>query len=197
MHKNFHTYQTTKHTHNPNNQILQYSYSNSAKNWPISHISSITNFVQFIDPQKSVLSLLSNFVHFIHPYKNALPSRVAIVSISRSRHWELFCKPAFRQDMTKIFTIFLKKFELIFSKVYKYIKNEILHSYYSRVMVKRSILQLYRTASFLAQLLMTASDHLFNKCDQKIRQVKNKIITHQIPKEKLKQLSLWNCCLVF
>ena len=55
-------------THNLNNQILQYSYSNSARNWPISYISFITNFVYFIDPQKYVLSLLSSFVHFIHPY---------------------------------------------------------------------------------------------------------------------------------
>ena len=56
--KTFHTYQTTKHknTHNPNNQILQYSYSNSARNWPISYISSITNFVHFIDPQNLYLA---------------------------------------------------------------------------------------------------------------------------------------------
>ena len=44
---------------------------------------------------------------------------------------------------------------------------------------------------------MSASDHLFNKCDQKIRQVKNQTITHQIPEENLKQLSLLNYCLVF
>ena len=44
---------------------------------------------------------------------------------------------------------------------------------------------------------MAAFDHLFNKCDQKIRQVKNQIITHQIPAETLKQLGLRNCSLVF
>lgn len=35
---------------------------------------------------------------------------------------------------------------------------------------------------------MAAFDHLFNKCDQKIRQLKNQIITHLIPEEKLKKL---------
>ena len=39
---------------------------------------------------------------------------------------------------------------------------------------------------------MAASDHLFYKRDQKIRQVISQIITHQIPEEKSKQLSLWN-----
>ena len=62
---------------------------------------------------------------------------------------------------------------------------------------KRSFLQLCRTTTFLVQLWMATSDHLFNKCDQKIRQVKNQIITHQIPAETLKQLGLWNCSLVF
>ena len=33
---------------------------------------------------------------------------------------------------------------------------------------------------FLAQLWMAASNHLVNKCDQKIRQVKNQIIKRQI-----------------
>ena len=95
-----HTKQVNTHTHNPNNQnndinvdftintkfmllqlttettqILQYSYLNSARNWPISYISSITNFVHLTDPQKSVLGLLSNFVHFIHPYMNPLPEQ--------------------------------------------------------------------------------------------------------------------------
>ena len=36
---------------------------------------------------------------------------------------------------------------------------------------------------------MVFSDHLFNKCNAKIRQVNNQI-THQIPEEKLKQLVL-------
>ena len=70
-----HNKQLNTHTQ-PDNQILQYSYSNSARNWPISYISSITNFVHFIDPQKSALSLLSNFVHFIHPYMNPLPYKM-------------------------------------------------------------------------------------------------------------------------
>ena len=37
---------------------------------------------------------------------------------------------------------------------------------------------------------MAASDHLFNKCDQKLKQVKDQVITYQIPEEKLKQLGL-------
>ena len=53
-------------------------------------------------------------------------------------------------------------------------------------MVKRSILELYRTTIFLAQLLMSAFDHLFNRCEQKTRLVKNQIIAHPIPEEKLK-----------
>ena len=53
--------------------------------------------------------------------------------------------------------------------------SAILHRYFSRVMVKRTI--------FLAQLCMVASSHLINKCDQKVRQVKNQIIKHQIRKK--------------
>ena len=37
---------------------------------------------------------------------------------------------------------------------------------------------------------MAASDHLFNKYDQKIRQVKSQIITHQVPEEKIKATRL-------
>ena len=55
-------------------------------------------------------------------------------------------------------------------------------------MVERSILQLYKTTIFLEQLQMVASNNLFNKCDQEIRQLKNQIITHQIPEKKLYQL---------
>ena len=53
------------------------------------------------------------------------------------------------------------------------------------VMVKRSVLQLCRTTIFLAQLWMAGSDDSFRKWDQKNRQMKNQITTHQIPKEKL------------
>ena len=76
-----HTKQLNTHTHSPGNQILQYSFSNSARNWPISYISSITNFVHFIDPHKSVLGLLSNFVHFIQPYMNPLPKWTDVNSL--------------------------------------------------------------------------------------------------------------------
>ena len=65
-------------------------------------------------------------------------------------------------------------------------------------MVKRSILQLYRSTIFLAHLWMAASHYLFNKCNQKIRQVKNQIITHQTASEKagLKQLDFGKSCLI-
>ena len=64
-------------------------------------------------------------------------------------------------------------------------------------MVITFISQLYRTTIFPVQFWMTDSDHLFNKCDQNIRHVKNQIIILQIPEGKLKQLGLWNYCLVF
>ena len=40
---------------------------------------------------------------------------------------------------------------------------------------------------------MATSDHLFNKCDQAIKQMKNQIITDQIPEKQLKskKLLLW------
>ena len=43
---------------------------------------------------------------------------------------------------------------------------------------------------------MAASDHLFSKCAQRIRPVKNQIIAVQILEVKLKQPGLRNCCLV-
>ena len=49
----------------------------------------------------------------------------------------------------------------------------ILQRNFSRVMVKSSTVQLYRTIIFLVQLWMVPSNHLINKCNQKIRQVKN------------------------
>ena len=55
-------------------------------------------------------------------------------------------------------------------------------------MVKRSILKLYRTTIFLAQLWMAAFDHLFNKCNQKLGR------WNQIPEVKSKQQVLRNCC---
>ena len=46
---------------------------------------------------------------------------------------------------------------------------------------------------FFLQLWMATSDHLFNKCDQAIKQMKNQIITDQIPEKQLKskKLLLW------
>ena len=81
-------------------------------------------------------------------------------------------------------------------KVYKFIKSGIFPRYFSRAIVKKSILQLYRTTVFLVQLWMAAFNNLFNICNKKIRQVKNQIITKHIPEEKLKQLGLRNCYLV-
>ena len=106
------------------------------------------------------------------------------ISTFRSRHWKLFCKTALQQDIMKI-VIFFTKLELVSSKVYlltkkfyKFIKSKTLHRHISGAMVKRSILQLYRRTFFLVQLWMAASNYLFDKCDQKTRQVNNQIIRH-------------------
>ena len=62
----------------------------------------------------------------------------------------------------------------LFSKlVYKFIKGEFFRKKFSRAMDKSAILQLYRATIFLAHLLMCAFNNLFNKCVQKIRQMKN------------------------
>ena len=57
-------------------------------------------------------------------------------------------------------------------------------------MVKSSTLQLYRVTIFLPQLWMAASNHLINKYDQKIRQVKKTNNKTSNPEDKLKQLGL-------
>ena len=75
-----------------------------------------------------------------------------------------------------LFIIQKQTFRIILQIYY----SAIPHRYFSWVMVKRSTLQLYKTSIFLAQLWMAASNHLINKCNQKIRQVKNQIIKHQI-----------------
>ena len=67
------------------------------------------------------------------------------------------------------------QYRLLNRKVHKFIKNEILESYFSR-------------AIFVAQFQMAAFDHLFKKCDQTIRQVKNHLIIHPALEEKLNQL---------
>ena len=58
----------------------------------------------------------------------------------------------------------------------------------------------YRSCNFTEQIKslewLRPVNYLINKCDQKIRQVKNQKITHQIPEEKLTQLGLRQCCLV-
>ena len=63
-------------------------------------------------------------------------------------------------------------------------------------MVKRSILQLYRTTIFLAQLRMAASSNLFNKYDQKMRQVKNQIkhIYYRVKIKATRVPKLLPCC---
>ena len=43
---------------------------------------------------------------------------------------------------------------------------------------------------------MAASNHLIDKCDQKIRQVKKSNNGTSNPEEKLKQLGLWSFCVV-
>ena len=82
-------------------------------------------------------------------------------------------KTTIRQDITKIIQFFFYKigvsfqYSLLNMKVWKFIKNEILHRYFSRAIVKWFILQLYRTTVLLAQLQMTATDYLLKNCDQK------------------------------
>ena len=115
----------------------------------------------------------------------------------------MFYKTAVWWDISKIVNLFYKiglwfQYSLLNKKVSKFIENEIrFHRCFSRALLKSSILQLYRTTIFLAQLLMVASDHLLSKCNQKIRQVKNRMTTHHIAEEKLKKLGFWNWCLIF
>ena len=61
---------------------------------------------------------------------------------------------------------------------------------FSSAMVKRSKFQLFRTTMLLAQLRMVASNHLFEKCYQTLRQVENQIIIDQALEEILKLLGL-------
>ena len=68
----------------------------------------------------------------------------------------MICKTAARQDITKVVNCFYKigvsfQHSLLNKKVDKYIKSEILRRYSSSVMVKKFILQLYRTTTFLSQ----------------------------------------------
>ena len=78
--------------------------------------------------------------------------------------------------MWHLFIIQKQAFTVILQNYY----SAIPHRYFSRVMVERSTFQLYRTTIFLAQLWMAVSNHLINKCDQKIRLVKGQLIKHQI-----------------
>ena len=76
----------------------------------------------------------------------AIIFHVAFIRIFRKRHWELFYITTIWQDITKI-VLFIYLFfhrmvvwfqySLVNEKKYNFIKNEILHRYFSRVMVKR------------------------------------------------------------
>ena len=161
------------------------------------------NCMPFIDRPVNIKELLTLFYYFFFKFSfflicacsffvfSFLPnwkiSLVAFVTIFRSRHWEWFCKRAVWQNITKIniYTFFYKigvafQHSLLNKKVYKYIKSEILRRYSSRVMIKKSIWQLYRTTTFLALLWMAASDNFLNKCNQKIRHMKNQVMTYHI-----------------
>ena len=114
-----------------------------------------------------------SFFVFLFRLTNWKISRVAFISIFRSRHWELLCKTAVWQDTIKIVNFFYKigvsfQYSLLNKKIYKFIKNEILDRYFSKAIVKRSILHLNRITIFLAQLWMAASNHLFNKYIKKV-----------------------------
>ena len=114
-----------------------------------------------------------SFFVFLFRLTNWKISRVTFINIFRSRHWELLCKTAVWQDTIKIVIFFYKigvsfQYSLLNKKVYKFIKNEILDRYFSKAIVKRSIVHLNRTTIFLAQLWMAASNHLFNKYIKKV-----------------------------
>ena len=73
-----------------------------------------------------------------------------------------------KQLLGKTLELVSFQYSLLNKKVYKYIKSEILRRYSSSVMVKASILQLYKTAAFLAQ------------CNKNTRHMENQIITLHI-----------------
>ena len=52
------------------------------------------------------LSFDSYFLVFVFRTTNWTISRAAFVSISRSRHWELVCKAAVRQDNQNLYNFF-------------------------------------------------------------------------------------------
>ena len=78
-----------------------------------------------------------------------------------------------------VFSISSNKINSISSGIFLSSKSRHLQMF-CQIKLFWSTLQLYRTIFFLAQLSMAASNHLINKCDQKIRQVKNQIIERQI-----------------
>ena len=92
--------------------------------------------------------------------------------------------------------------ELVFSrdyilnkKVHKFMKNEFSTGNFLGLWSKGPYCNFTGKTIFLAQLRKAAADHLFDKHDQTIRKVKNQILTHQIPKEKLKpRLVKWLAC---
>ena len=119
-------------------------------------------------------------------------SLVAFIGIFRSRHWELFCKTALWQDITKIVIFFSYKIG-VFSTVYQIRKFiNILKKKSSCAGILLELRSKSPSCSFTEQLL--ASDlaalqnnnyllliiYLINKCDKNIRHLKNQIITHRI-----------------
>ena len=82
--------------------------------------------------------------------RNSKVSLVAFSSIFRSRHWEVFCKSAVRQDITKIVVVFFTKLELVFSAVY-YIRRGI------------NILKVKSCASILLELWSKSSSCNFTE----------------------------------
>ena len=71
-------------------------------------------------PLLESLSLTFSSWFFVFSFlTNWKKSIVAFISTFRSRHWELLCKTAARQDISKIDMFFLTKLELVFSIVYE------------------------------------------------------------------------------
>ena len=127
--------------------------------------------------------------------------------IFRNRHWELFCITAVWQEITKIIILFYRiavwfQYSLLNKQIYNLLKMKYFTGIFLGIWSKGPSFNFTEHLFFFSScewLLLIIS---LTNAIKKIWQVNNQIIItmiiiHQIPKEKLKQLHLWNCCLVF
>ena len=124
-----------------------------------------------------------------------------LLLLYKSRHWELFCKTTFRQKITKIVTIFLTKLGLIFNTVYSKRKFFILLKMKPSTGIFLALRSRNPSGNFPENLFFFYGWECLLPIISFINVIKklsrwNRTITHQIMKEKLKQLTSWNCCLV-